>query len=58
MVIKISPTKLWESTDGIVIHNFPPLPNTFPYVCRVFNEYTTGEASYIRVEGPLFIFTT
>lgn len=49
-------TIIWEDTNQIVLHNYPPSHNTFSYVTRVYREYKLNSVGYKLVESdPIYL---
>ena len=56
MRFKIDKNTIWESTDKIILHNYPPSPRTFSYITRVYREYKMDSVGYKEVEGePIYL---
>lgn len=47
-----------EETGYVRIHNFPPSPNTYSYLTRIYRKFVQGEWGWKEVEGePIYLHT-
>ena len=52
---QINNNTVWEETDLIKIHNYPPNPNTFSYITRTYREYKTDKG-WREIDGEPIYF--
>lgn len=53
---KIDEETVWESTDDIIVDNYPPYPLTYTYITRVYREYKKGKYGWKPVNGePIYL---
>lgn len=56
MYYKINDDTVWENTNDILIHNYPPSRHTFTYVTRIYREYKKGVLGWQQVESePIYL---
>ena len=55
MKYNIDENTIWEETGKIVVHNYPPQPNTYSYITRLYSEYKIDNFTPKIVEGnPIY----
>ena len=50
--------ELLEETGYVRINNFPPSPNTYAYLTRIYRKSVDGEFGWKEVEGEPIYFHT
>ena len=56
MYYKIDEETVWETTNDILVHNYPALSHTYTYVTRVYREYKKGKYGWKEVNGePIYL---
>lgn len=56
MRYNIDENTIWEDTGKIVVYNYPPSPNTYSYITRLYTEYKTNNLISKIVEGDPIYF--